>query len=310
MAKKTKKKITKKAAKKTAKKITKKTAKKTTKKPAKKVAKKTTKRPTNKTAKKVTKKITKKLNKKVSKKVTKKTEKKETKKVSKKSVKKTVAKKPTYKTIEKSVQDKKDTQTKKQEAESVVIETPAKAVVNETPEKKEVIAQVNIPVEGEIVDEIKENIAEEVINLARDYSLDDIFASLSELDLFQSDNDDCIEKGCDNPATTSGYCRLHYIANWTDIKERHEILSEGKLQSYIQDLVNKYPIKQIETILQDLSTDKKFFGVLKELNLDGDEIDFDDISEDVNDDDMDIAFEAKRVGGGPKAGFDDEEEAL
>lgn len=151
-------------------------------------------------------------------------------------------------------------------------------------------------------DDIKENLAEEIIALSEDFSIEDVFASIRSMDLFKVETDECVVRGCDNPATTSGYCRYHYIKLWKDVKKKQLILSEGRLAKIIEELVRKYPMKYIETIIQDLADDKAFNHVLKDLDIetDAEEIDgFDD--DELLDDDQDIAFETKVV----KPSFDD-----
>ena len=78
----------------------------------------------------------------------------------------------------------------------------------------------------------------------------------------------CRESGCENVATTKGYCRLDYIKNWKKIKRKEMILKEGKLNQYIEELVSKYPDKYIEVIRQDLSTEVNFSKVIHDLELD------------------------------------------
>ena len=78
----------------------------------------------------------------------------------------------------------------------------------------------------------------------------------------------CRESGCENQATTKGYCRLDYIKNWKKIKRKEMILKEGKLNQYIEELVSKYPDKYIEVIRQDLSTEVNFTKVIHDLELD------------------------------------------
>lgn len=87
----------------------------------------------------------------------------------------------------------------------------------------------------------------------------------------------CRESGCENLATTKGYCRLDYIKNWKKIKRKEMILKEGKLNQYIEELVSKYPDKYIEVIRQDLSTEVNFNKVIHDLELDEtiDDLDYD-----------------------------------
>jgi hypothetical protein len=69
-------------------------------------------------------------------------------------------------------------------------------------------------------------------------------------------------------ATTGGYCRMHYIKNWKKIKRKEMILREKKLNSYIEELVSKYPDKYIEAIRQDLASEKDFAKVVADLEID------------------------------------------
>ncbi|MBU6153911.1 MAG: hypothetical protein KGP28_06375 [Bdellovibrionales bacterium] len=87
----------------------------------------------------------------------------------------------------------------------------------------------------------------------------------------------CRESGCENLASTKGYCRLDYIKNWKKIKRKEMILKEGKLNQYIEELVSKYPDKYIEVIRQDLSTEVNFNKVIHDLELDEsiDDLDYD-----------------------------------
>jgi len=153
-----------------------------------------------------------------------------------------------------------------------------------------------------IDDNIKDSLAEEILALTEEFSINDVFASIRSMDLFKLDNDECVVRGCDNPSTTNGYCRYHYLKLWKDVKKKEQILQEGKLAKIIEDLVRKYPMKYVEAIVQDLADDKSFNHVLKDLDIETEEADlenFDD--EDLLDDDQDIAFETKVI----KPSFDD-----
>lgn len=143
----------------------------------------------------------------------------------------------------------------------------------------------------------KEEITEEILGLAEEFAVKEIFAAIKSLDFFKADADDCLEKGCDNPATTMGYCRFHYIKSWKDIQKKKIIISEGKLQSIIEELTKKYPLRFIQAILDDLMDEKAFHAVLTELNIESDE--FEDDLDDEADDDIDIvAMETKSIGKG------------
>lgn len=309
-AKKVAKKTTKKTAKKTEKKVAKKVVKKTASKVAKKTAKKAAKKVTKKVAKKAEKKVAKKTAKKVAKKTAKKVAKKAAKKVTKKAEKKTAKPSETRKKVTKKAETKapKKAVEKKEEVESK--KTSGKKAAKEEFEILEDDSQTEMEFEEpsaketkSIVKEIKENLADEVLSLSEEHSLKDIFDSLRTMDFFVTDTDDCMQKNCDNPATTLGFCRYHYIKNWKEIKRKQSILAEGKLQLFIEDLVNKYPLKYLEGILSDLADEKTFFGVLKEMNIESDTDDIYDEDSDDLDDDQDIAYETKVTG---KPSFDDE----
>jgi hypothetical protein len=92
----------------------------------------------------------------------------------------------------------------------------------------------------------------------------------------------CREVACEGLSTTGGYCRMHYIKNWKKIKRKDQILKDGKLNQYIEELVAKYPDKYIEAIRQDLANDKDFAKVIYDLDLDESVDDFDVENENVD----------------------------
>ncbi len=92
----------------------------------------------------------------------------------------------------------------------------------------------------------------------------------------------CRETACEGLATSSGYCRLHYIKNWKKVKRKELILKEGKLNQYIEELVSKYPDRYIDAIRNDLSSDKEFGKVVHDLELDEGIDDFDGEGENID----------------------------
>ncbi len=143
-------------------------------------------------------------------------------------------------------------------------------------------------------EDLKDAIADEVVALAEDFPIKDIVETLRNVNFFSAKTDECLEKGCDNPATTLAYCRYHYITNWKDVKKKQTILKEGKLQEFIEDLAKKYPAKFLEAIITDLNDEKSFLGVLKEMDIDaGDDDAFEDAEDDAVEDEQDIAFETR-----------------
>ncbi|MBF0359569.1 MAG: hypothetical protein HQK49_01065 [Oligoflexia bacterium] len=152
--------------------------------------------------------------------------------------------------------------------------------------------------------ELEDKIMEEVESLSEDYNIDEIRAVIREIDFFNhNDSDECLEKYCENLQTTLGYCRQHYIKNWKNIRKKRAILKEGKLQMLIEELITKYPAKYVEAIMHDLSGDKEFYQVLKELNIDTGFQD-DDIGDLDLDDDLTV--ETRNITG-VRVNYDDED---
>jgi hypothetical protein len=145
-----------------------------------------------------------------------------------------------------------------------------------------------------LLSDLETKIADEIAELREHFNWKDITDAIGTMDFFiDPKNDECIEKGCDNIRTTQSYCRLHYLRNWKVVQKKRDILKEGKLQEYIEELISKYPPKYIEALLSDLSDDKEFYKVLNELNItsefDYEEEDFDNsVDDDDSDDDIGI----------------------
>ena len=140
-----------------------------------------------------------------------------------------------------------------------------------------------------VIAELESGIADEIAQLREHFNWKDIAEAIGTMDFFiDPKNDECIEKGCDNIRTTQSYCRLHYLRNWKTVQKKRDILKEGKLQEYIEELISKYPTKYIESLTSDLSDDKEFYRVLNELNITS-EFDFeeDEFENAVDDDDAD-----------------------
>ena len=78
----------------------------------------------------------------------------------------------------------------------------------------------------------------------------------------------CRVAECDQVARVDGYCRYHYLAMWKRIQARKKILTEGKLEKYIEELTARYPDKFLEILRKDLKSAKDFMHVLQELEID------------------------------------------
>lgn len=88
----------------------------------------------------------------------------------------------------------------------------------------------------------------------------------------------CRLKDCDQISMVDGYCRYHYLLFWKKIQVRKKILTEGKLERYIEELTARYPDKYLEMLRKDLRTEKDFTAAIQELELDdtGENSDYED----------------------------------
>ncbi|MCY4643398.1 MAG: hypothetical protein OXB88_02170 [Bacteriovoracales bacterium] len=267
MVKKTKKKKVSKASnKKAAKKSNKKSKKKTVKKSAKKkAAEKSIKKSTKSAKKSVTKKASKKVLKKVSKKkaTAKKaqgTKKKKILKKKKASSKKTSLKKKTKKKALPTKVSSKKTSSKV---------SPKSKSKSPKPKTKKGASSPSTEIDKNIQGSA-EKIYDEIVGLSEEFPIANIQKAIKGLNFFVSENEDCLEKGCDNLATTLGYCRFHYIKNWKEIKVKQQILESGKLVALIEELIEKFSLEYVESILSDLQDEKSFYLALKDLNIESD----------------------------------------
>jgi hypothetical protein len=150
------------------------------------------------------------------------------------------------------------------------------------------------------IQELELKIVDEIEGLREHFSFQEITNAIGTMEFFVDPKDDsCIEKSCDNIRTTLSWCRLHYIKNWKNIQRKQEILKEGRLQEYLQDLLSKYPTKYIEAIIKDLSDERDFYRILNELNITAEfeyeEEDFDSANDD-DDSADDIGIESTFTG--------------
>ena len=112
----------------------------------------------------------------------------------------------------------------------------------------------------------------------------------------------CRVRDCDQPAAVDGYCRYHYLLFWRKIQTRKKILSEGKLEKYIEELTSRYPHKYLEQIKKDFSTEGEFLNAIQELEID--ESSNDETNEDY---DEERSFIAEVRGGIERTDNDNEE---
>jgi hypothetical protein len=77
----------------------------------------------------------------------------------------------------------------------------------------------------------------------------------------------CADKGCPTLIQNSGYCRLFYIKNWSLIQRKRQILGDGQLTRYIEEIVLKYPEKYLEAVRGDLASHDAFQKIVSALEL-------------------------------------------
>ena len=203
--------------------------------------------------------------------------KKAAKKVAKKAAKKKATKKKVAKKkVAKKVAAKKVTKKaapKKVETKAKASEKTKKAAAKDTPQKEK--AKKPAPVK---------------IQIQEDVILTDAEGRIL-----------CRVRDCDQPAAVEGYCRYHYLLFWRKIQTRKKILSEGKLEKYIEELTSRYPHKYLEQIKKDFSTEGEFLNAIQELEID--ESSNDDTNEDFDEERSFIA----EVRGGMDRDNDNEE---
>jgi len=62
----------------------------------------------------------------------------------------------------------------------------------------------------------------------------------------------CKEPDCNDAATTAGYCRLHYLKNWKQIKNEERKKAAKRLNKYVESVVKKHPDRYVDVIKEDL----------------------------------------------------------
>ena len=75
-------------------------------------------------------------------------------------------------------------------------------------------------------------------------------------------------KDCDQLAVVETYCRYHYLLFWKRIQVRKKILTEGKLERYVEELTARYPDKFLDMLRKDLRSEKEFVAAIQELEID------------------------------------------
>lgn len=144
--------------------------------------------------------------------------------------------------------------------------------VAKVPVAKEPKAKVEKPIKENIAKKEAKKSKKAVETVTEDVSADAAEALRpAERDVFLTDAEGrrlCKVKDCDQLAAVESYCRYHYLLFWKKIQNRKKILSEGKLEQYIEELTSRYPVKFLELIRKDLHTEADFMSAIQELDID------------------------------------------
>lgn len=81
----------------------------------------------------------------------------------------------------------------------------------------------------------------------------------------------CAQTECKETAVSNGYCRLHYLANWRELKSAKKDRAEKRLNAYVDRLQKKYPDDYIDRLKEGLEDEEKFKASVAELDLEHEE---------------------------------------
>jgi hypothetical protein len=102
----------------------------------------------------------------------------------------------------------------------------------------------------------------------------------------------CKQKGCVNAATTTGYCRFHYLKNWKKIKQQQKKKAIKNLNKYIDHIMHKNPNGYMDTIREDLKNVDQFSRKADNFFS---EDDYHDIMDELSHDDVDRVVDAIKI---------------
>ncbi len=77
----------------------------------------------------------------------------------------------------------------------------------------------------------------------------------------------CREEGCNDAATTAGFCRLHYLKRWKQIKDRERNEATKRLNRYIEKVCKENPEDFVDVIRRDLGREDFEESVVKSLDF-------------------------------------------
>ncbi len=68
----------------------------------------------------------------------------------------------------------------------------------------------------------------------------------------------CKEQGCFNQATTSGYCRFHYLKNWKKLRVERQKKASKNLNRYIDNILRSDPDQALAKLKYDIRSEISF----------------------------------------------------
>ena len=80
----------------------------------------------------------------------------------------------------------------------------------------------------------------------------------------------CLEDSCRLDGPVKGYCRMHYLARWREMRDQKKTRAEKKLDDFVNRLAERYPKDYLKKIKEGLEDDEKFAQTIQELDLDPD----------------------------------------
>lgn len=66
----------------------------------------------------------------------------------------------------------------------------------------------------------------------------------------------CLADNCNNAQTTGGYCRLHYLKNWKDIKEEQQRKAADRLNKYVDGICKKNPDDFMSVVKKNIKDER------------------------------------------------------
>lgn len=69
----------------------------------------------------------------------------------------------------------------------------------------------------------------------------------------------CKENDCRNTPTTAGFCRLHYLKNWKNLKVEKKKKEVKNLNRYIDNILRNSP-EEVSASKSDFGSEEVYFG--------------------------------------------------